>query len=60
MEKQKRKYDAPKPGYQRFTAYVSIKLVNDFKKIANLEQKTFSAALEEAMKNWTYTETDND
>jgi hypothetical protein len=60
MDKPKRKYDAPKEGYQRFTAYVSIKLVNDFKKIANLEQKTFSAALEEAIQNWTYTETDND
>jgi hypothetical protein len=50
----KRKYDAPRPGYVRYTVYVKSDLLKDLKTVANLEKKTVLQAVEEALKNWTY------
>ena len=46
------RYDLPKTGYRRWTAHVSIKLLEEFKTIAEQEGKSHAAALEEALKNW--------
>lgn len=49
-----RKYDAPRPGYRRWTTQVEIKLFNEFRKTAEKEGKTLIDAIKEAMENWTY------
>lgn len=52
----RKKYDEPRPGFRRWTMYVDIKLFEQFKKIAQLENKSLIDALKEAMENWTYVE----
>ena len=48
-----RKRDAAPSGYQRWTAFVRVDLLERFKRIAEKEGKTFLQALEEALENWT-------
>jgi len=56
MSTKKRKraagYDAPRPGYRRWTVLVKIALLEKFLKIALAENKTQSHAINEAMQNW--------
>jgi hypothetical protein len=61
VEKKKKKkqyaralnYDAPKQGYDRWTCYVAIPLLEKFKAVAKAENKTMIVALQEALENWT-------
>ena len=52
--KRYRKYDAPRPGFKRWTGYVNEVLLFDFIKQAHKEKKTLVAALDEAIRLWTY------
>ena len=49
-----RKYDAPRPGYRRWTTQVRLNLFEDFVKVAANENKVLIDAVEEALTNWTY------
>lgn len=51
-----RKYDAPRPGFRRWTVQVEIKLFEEFKEVARKENKSLIDAVREAMENWTYVE----
>lgn len=48
-----RRRDAAPVGYQRWTAFVRVDLLERFKSIAEKEGKTYLQALEEAVENWT-------
>jgi hypothetical protein len=54
QKKTTRAFDAAPAGYQRWTAFVRSDLLEQFKRIAKAENKTFLKALEEALENWTY------
>ncbi len=54
-----RKYDDPRPGYQRWTVQVRKKLLKDFKGVADKEDKSYVDAINEALENWTYVENDD-
>lgn len=54
-----RRYDAPRPGYKRWTTQVNIELFKAFCTVAENEDKTLIDAVEEALTNWTYTEGDD-
>jgi hypothetical protein len=49
-----RKFDAPRPGYKRWTTQVKVELLADFYQVAANEDKVLIDALEEALTNWTY------
>lgn len=59
IKDKKRRYDDPRPGYTRQTFHVKLELLNRFKETAKAEGKTIIQAIEEALENWTYTETDD-
>lgn len=54
-----RKFDDPRPGYVRWTTQVREKLLKEFKKVADKENKTLIDAVNEALENWTYAENDD-
>jgi hypothetical protein len=58
VEKIARRYDAPRPGYRRWTTQVRLDLFEDFVKVARNEDKVLIDAVDEALTNWTYEETD--
>jgi hypothetical protein len=58
-KKPMRKPDAPRPGYRRWTTQVRLELFEDFRKVAENEDKVLIDAVEEALSNWTYQDGDN-
>jgi hypothetical protein len=58
VKKLARKYDAPRPGYRRWTTQVRLDLFEDFMKVARNEDKVLIDAVDEALTHWTYLETE--
>jgi hypothetical protein len=59
-KKPMRKPDAPRPGYRRWTTQIRLELFEDFRKVAENEDKVLIDAVDEALSHWTYLETDHD
>lgn len=53
-KKELRKFDAPRPGYKRWSTQVKVELLKDFYQVAENEDKVLIDAVEEALENWTY------
>lgn len=45
-------HDIPLPGWRRWSCHVQIELLEQFKAVAETENKSLKAALDEALKNW--------